>query len=160
MTDAASAKRRYLALWFPFLSADRLRIQEPDRCPPSAATPPDAPLILYARAGSALRLAAVDAGALSLGLSPGMTLADARARCPALIAHEHDEAADRHWLERLARGCIRLSPAVTQVPPDAIGIDIEGGAHLFGGEQALVDLALDRLTTLGMTAHAACADTL
>ncbi len=166
MTDAASAKRRYflsarrryLALWFPFLSADRLRIQEPERCALSP-TPPETPLVLFARTGSALRLAAVDALGAGLGLAPGMTLADARARCPQLIAHEHDEPADRHWLERLTRAYFRFSPAVTQLPPDGIAIDITGGGHLFGGEQGLADLAQDQMAARGMTVRVACANT-
>ncbi|MDV3257748.1 MAG: DNA polymerase Y family protein, partial [Sphingomonas sp.] len=58
----------------------------------------------------ALRLAAVDQQARSLGLEPGMTLADARARVPGLHAAEHDPAADHAWLGRLAGGSIRYTP--------------------------------------------------
>jgi protein ImuB len=65
----------------------------------------------------ALRLVAVDQAARSLGLEPGMALADARARVPELAAVDHDPAADRTWLERLADGCIRYTPMVALDAP-------------------------------------------
>jgi protein ImuB len=152
VNELRSGTRRHLALWFPFLSADRLRIQEPDRC----AASPDAPLILFARTGNALRLAAVDSRAARLGLAPGLALADARARHPELLAVEHDPAADAHWLEKLARDAVRYAPTVILAPPDAITIDVTGAAHLHGGEAALQASAIARLEQLGMAVRAAC----
>lgn len=159
MTNAYSGTRRYLALWFPFLSADRLRIQQPDRCPASTSTPPDAPLVLAAKVRGALLLCAVDPRAQALGLGPGLTLADARAREPGLIVAEMDADADRHWLDRLARRCLRWSPQVTPAPPDGITIDITGAAHLFGGETGLAVQVEDTLSGIGMTLRLACAAT-
>lgn len=140
-------------MWFPFLSAERLRRQEP-------ATPPDAPLALIESVRGALRLAAVDARAQALGLAPGLTLADARARLPALFTTDMDAAADRHWLEKLARDCVRWSPLVMPVPPDAIVIDIAGCAHLFGGEPGLVAEVEATMAARGMTVRCAVADTI
>ncbi len=78
MTDACSGARRYLALWFPFLSAERLRAEAGAPDPAVRHALPDAPLALVARAGNALRLAATDARAQALsGLAPGQALADA-----------------------------------------------------------------------------------
>ncbi len=104
-------------------------------------------------------MAAVDALALTLGLMPGMALADARVRVPGLIAVEADEAADRHWLQRLAQSCIRFSPHVVQHPPHAISIDITGVEHLFGGETGLVDAVADHIEARGMIVRMACAIT-
>ena len=160
MTDAYSKKRRYLALWFPFLPADRLRIQEPDRPIRTAATPPDeAPLVLVAKVRGALRLCAVDARAQRQGITPGLTLADARAVHPLLIVAEMDEAADQHWLDRLARRGTRWSPLVTAVPPDGITLDIAGADHLFGGEAALAAQVGDAFAAMGMTVRQALAAT-
>jgi protein ImuB len=159
VTDASSSKRRrHLALWFPHLSADRLRQQEPDRRA-STSAPPDAPVVFVAKQKNALRLAAVDALALTLGLAPGMTLADARVREPGLIAVEFDAAADRHWLERLAQTCIRFSPHVVPHPPQAISIDISGVEHLFGGEAGLAEAIADHIEARGMTVRMAGAAT-
>src|SRR3546814_923333 len=115
-------------LWFPFLSADRLRISG------LSAVQPDTPLALVEEVRGAMRLMAVDQTALALGLAPGLMLADARARVPDLEVADHDSRADQDWLERLLDGCIRYTPTVALDAPDGLTLDITGCAHLFGGE--------------------------
>jgi len=117
-------------------------------------------MVLFARIGNALRLTAIDALGARLGLVVGMTLADARACHPGLVAIEQDEAADRHWLKRMGQDCFRYTPRIVLVPPDGIGLDITGSAHLFGGERAMVDLAMDRFKALGMAVRGACGPTM
>lgn len=85
-----------------------------------------------------MRLTACDADALSHGLAPGMTLADARARVPGMIAVEADPAADRRWLERIADACDRFTPLVEAEPPDGLVLDMTGCLHLFDGESGLI----------------------
>src|SRR4029078_846831 len=110
---SSSASRRILALWFPFLPADRLR-----RAPGGLA--PEIPLALTSKVKGALRLVAVDQAARSLGLEQGIALADARTRVPMLEAVEHDEAADRAWIERLADGGNRCTPLVGPHVPECV----------------------------------------
>jgi protein ImuB len=112
-----------------------------------------------AKVRGALRLCAVDARAQRQGITPGLTLADARAVHPHLIVAEMDEAADRHWLDRLARRGTRWSPLVTAVPPDGITLDIAGADHLFGGEAALAAQVGDAFAAMGMTVRQAMAAT-
>ena len=86
-----------------------------------------------------------------------MTLADARARCPALQTLPHDPAADAALLERLAAHMQRFTPMVATDPPDGLILDITGCAHLFGGEavlaaQAVADAGLT--TRHAFAAHA------
>lgn len=154
MTDASSVKRRYLALWFPFLPAERLRLEEG-----RTDTPHDAALVLVSRVKGAQRLAAINPEARALGMTPGMTLADARAMHPGLLVADMDEAADRHWLERLARQCIAWSPRIAIAPPDGITLDISGGEHLFGGEAGLAAQVEDFLSRTGLTLRLATAPT-
>ena len=154
MINANSATRRYLALWFVHLSTDRWRIETPHR-----AAPPEAPLALVAKVKGALRLRAVDARALALGLVPGMALADARAREPALTVADMDEAADRHWLALMARHCQRWTPLVTTAPPDGITLDIAGVEHLFGGEAGLIAEVEADFCAAGMALRLAAAAT-
>ncbi len=101
----------------------------------------------------------MDAAAQRLGLAPGMALADARVRVPGLIAVEGDTAADRHWLDLLARSCTRFSPHVVPFLPDAITIDISGCEHLWGGEAGLIEAVAEHVEQRGMTARIACAAT-
>ena len=78
-----------------------------------------------------MRIVALDTRALKLGLAPGLTLADARARVPELAAIDHDPHADRLWLERIANGCDRWTPMVALDPPDGVTLDITGCVESF-----------------------------
>jgi protein ImuB len=142
-----------LAMWFPFLPADRMRRQ------PSFDLAPETPLVFTHKVKGALRLASVDQAARSLGLEPGMALADARARLPMLEVIEQDEAADHAWLERLADGCIRYTPMVALDPLHGLILDVTGCTHLFGGEKALARDIEARLAELRMAVRLAFADT-
>src|SRR5690606_38405792 len=134
-----------------------LRLEERDSSSLDAL--PDAPLVLVARAGNSLRLAAIDARAQALGLAPGQTLADARACHPELLAVAMDEAADRQLLARLARLCGDYSPAIETAPPDGLVIDVTGVAHLFEGEAALAVAVARQMTDAGLTVRHALAGT-
>lgn len=108
---------------------------------------------------SALRLVAVDQAARSLGLEPGMILADARARVPELQAIERDEATDLALLERLADGCIRYTPMVALDAPDGLVLDVTGCLHLLGGERGLAGDVERRMAMRRMTVRLAFAGT-
>ncbi|MEC3911389.1 DNA polymerase Y family protein [Sphingobium sp. CR2-8] len=95
------------------------------------------PLALVARVGNALRLAAVDGLAAGQGLSSGMTLADARARCPTLTTRPADPVADADALDRLLEKMRHFTPMVALDAPDGLVLDISGCTHLFGGQRAL-----------------------
>jgi protein ImuB len=136
----------YLAIRFPYLSADRcLR----------GGAPPDPPFVLVERHKNALRLAAVSPRALAQGLLPGLPLADARARLPGLAVFPHDPAADAALLRRLARHAQDYTPVVALEAPDALLLEIAGSAHLFSGAQGLAQSLLARLEAEGLHhAHA------
>ena len=97
MIDSHLTRRRYLALFLPLLSAERVRR--------SNAAPPDAPFALVEKVRGAIRLAALDSSALKLGLVTGLSLADARACVPELAVIDHDPVADLALLEWLADFC-------------------------------------------------------
>lgn len=126
---------------------------------PSIPAPPE-PLALVSRVGNALRLTAVDSCANDAGLDKGMTLADARARCPSLATRPADPALDSRELDALVRAMVRFTPMVAADPPDGIVLDVTGCSHLFGGEAELARqaVALSGYTTrhaLGPNAAAA-----
>ena len=103
--------------------------------------PPPDPLALVARVGTALRLASVDRLAVRQGLAAGMTLADARARCPALVTRSADPVADAQALDRLLERMRHFTPMVALDAPDGLILDISGCTHLFGGRDALAQQA-------------------
>ncbi len=84
-----------------------------------------------------MRLAACNAAAQALGLSPGLALADARVRVPDLRVADADPAADARLLAALADACDRYTPMVALDPPDGLTLDVTGGTHVFGGEAGL-----------------------
>ncbi len=102
-----------------------------------------------------MRLVALDEGADAAGLKRGQGLAEARAICPALIVSEEDKAADRRFHEALADWCDRYTPLVALEGDDGLFLDITGSAHLFGGEEALLQEMLTRLLEMGLQVQGA-----
>ena len=106
-----------------------------------------------------MRLAAVDLAAARLGITAGLTLADARARVPALDVFPVDPHADLDWLERLGAGCGRYTPTVALDPPDGLVLDIAGCIHEFEGERPLAADLERRMARRGILTRHAFGDT-
>jgi len=117
------------------------------------------PIVLTQTVNQTQKLYAVSLEAESLGLSAGMTLAEARAVTPALQAMPTNEQADAGALDLLARWCDRYSPMVAIDGTDGLLLDITGCGHLFGGEQALVSDLSKRLKRSDISAQIAVAGT-
>ncbi len=119
----------------------------------------DAPLALVKKERSALRIDALDRKAIKLGLTPGMTLADARARAPGLAVERADADADEELMLKLAAFCEQFTPLVALDPPCGLMLDATGCAHLFGGEAAMRACVLQAMARLSFTSRAAVAGT-
>ncbi|QDZ09064.1 DNA polymerase Y family protein [Sphingomonas panacisoli] len=117
-----------------------------------------APYAVIEKAKGAQRLHAVDPVAAGLGIEPGATLADSRARVPELAAFDHAPHDDHVWLERLADGCARYTPWVMLDAPDGLVLDVTGCVHLFASETALAADAVARFDRLGVVVSHAFAD--
>lgn len=112
-------------------------------------------------------LTAIDRAAAARGLTIGQRLADARALIPGLRTEAAAPMADADALERLADWCHRYTPGVAvddrgdhrENGTAGLMLDITGCAHLFGGEAALIEDLLARLSRFQVTAYAAAADT-
>tara|TARA_R110000787_G_scaffold118929_3_gene229854 strand:- start:687 stop:2186 length:1500 start_codon:yes stop_codon:yes gene_type:complete len=139
--------------------------------------------VLTAKKRARLGLTAVNRSAEHAGLRPGMTLADARTILPDLTVRPADPAGDARALSRLAFWCGRYSPWISagsaeENPTDqsletprmetarietaggaGIWLDATGCAHLFGGEDSMLDDMTRRLAGLGFSVRAAMADT-
>ncbi|HET9232414.1 MAG TPA: DNA polymerase Y family protein, partial [Vitreimonas sp.] len=141
----------WLAIVLPRLKTDRL-IR-------SGQAPEGRPLAVYAKEANAFLLTGVDARASALGLKLAMSLADARAIHPALATVEAEPDEDARALDNIAAWCERFTPVVVIDPPDGLFLDISGCAHLFGGEAALRNQIVTRLTAQGFAARAALGPT-
>jgi nucleotidyltransferase/DNA polymerase involved in DNA repair len=87
------------------------------------------------RDGSSRVIASACQTARALGLRPGMTVTHAQALVPDLTVVEATPDEDEAGLHRLALWCLWCAPLVAPDPPDGVFIDIDGSAHLFGGEK-------------------------
>lgn len=152
---------RFVCAFLPDFAVERVRLRDP------AAPPEGAPFALIAATAGGWHLSAVDAGARAAGLAAGQLLTDARARLPALETREAMPQADRAALTKLAHWCTRFSPYVAPWPErdeDAgsagLTFDIEGCAHLFGGEAGMLEAMAASFAKLGLTVRLALADTI
>ena len=143
--------RRYLALFLPWLPAERL-VRE-------RRVPADQPFALIEKQRGALRIAALNPQALRLGLEVGQALADARGCLPELAAFPHDPQGDLAFLDRLSRCCDDYTPSVQLDPPQGVVLDVTGCAHLRGGEDALRGSLVAEIAAKGLTVRAALAHT-
>jgi len=135
--------RRFLSLWLPRLTTDRARRL--------GGVDERAPLAAVAKVDNAQRLVSIDAEAARLGLSMGLSLPDARARFPALVAVEAEPAEEARLLERLCNWCSRFTPLAALDGRDGLMLDISGISHLFEGEAALIEDCRARLAAQGIT---------
>jgi protein ImuB len=107
-----------------------------------------------------MRLVAVSQPAHLLGLTPGLPLADARARAPDLPAFDYDPGSDAGLLAQLADSCLRYTPRVMTQSLQGLILDVSGCHHLYDSNLShaekwlITDLSL-RLRRAGLTARLA-----
>jgi len=125
-----------------------------------AAPSAETPLVLVGREGRRRVVLAADHAAKAAGLHAGTPATKAQALVPGLVILDAEPAVDAEALERLAVWALKhYSPIVAADPPDGIVIDATGVAHLHGGEEAMQNHLLHRLSGSGFLATAAMADT-
>ena len=132
---------------------------------PSPIDPVDRerPFILAADASGGPVIAAANIAAEKVGLRIGERVANARAKAEGLQVRPLDPQADEAALRRLALWAMRYSPAVSvwgkENGGDGFFLDVTGAAHLFGGEDKLLDDIAHRLQAFGLASRLALADT-
>ncbi|MBU6299535.1 MAG: DNA polymerase Y family protein, partial [Alphaproteobacteria bacterium] len=146
--------RRYACVFLPYWPIER-NAKRPDGSTIR-------PVAVVTSASGGWRVAATDRRAEELGVVAGELLADVRARLGVLDVREDEPDADRQALEKLAEWATCFSPYVAPWTTPAHGLifDIEGCAHLFGGEDRVAHCVRERLSRFGLTARVAIASTI
>src|SRR5581483_9828164 len=122
--------------------------------------PAVAPLVTVHKIGNKLEIAAACPAARALGFRPGMALATARALFAALDVRDSDPQGDAAFLTRLAIfAARRWTPRAALSGPDGLWLDLNGVAHLFGGERRMCERVLLFCARLGFEARIAVAGT-
>lgn len=145
------AQRRILSLWFPRLWAERQVRQRRGL--------PEMPFAVVSDQHNTEALYSLNALAEAEGLRVGQPLRDARAMCPALVTAFRNPIIEAQFLMALRRWAGRFSPWVAEEPPDGLMIDLSGAAHLYGGEEGVLDVVAGDCADLGLTVQAGIADT-
>ena len=153
---------RIVSVWLPrwpikrFLAAQAVS-------PAGRPIDPERPFVLAIPATGGLRIAAMNEAAEDAGIVVGDPVADARAKADGLQVRAADSRADDAALRRLALWATRYTPTASpwdeENGADGFFLDIEGAAHLFGGEENLLADLTDRLDRFGLPARLAIADT-
>jgi protein ImuB len=145
-------RKRFLSIWLPYLLTDRQLIRKPELR--------DTPFVFAASQRGKMTIQASNIPAVSLGITPGMAVADARALQPELQIFPHVPGRDEKLLRGLAEWCLRYTPVVVPNPPDGLILEISGCPHLWGGEELYLKNILTTLRNKGYHARGAIADTL
>jgi len=137
--------------------------KKPAKKPTDKPIAPEAPFVLTVAGSGGPRIAALNEAAEAAGLAPGEPLADARAKAEFLQVRAVDTAADDAALRRLALWATRYTPTASPYDEangaDGFFLDIEGSAHLFGGEAQLIADLTGRLRKFGLPSRVAVAST-
>jgi protein ImuB len=142
MPTVAFAPERVLLLWcpdWPVEAAIRTRGHAVPGLRPDAA-------IAIVEAG---RVYACSAAARAQGVSRGLKLREAQARCPALAVIPRRPEDEARAFEPVLVGIEELMPGVEPLRPGICAIRAKGPAAYYGGEEEAALWLLDRLDELG-----------
>jgi protein ImuB len=113
----------------------------------------DRPLAIVRGAPPVARVAEASAAAREHRIAPGMTEAEARARCPLLVVRPwSDERVDsaRHALLEAA---LTVSPRVEDGGPGIVHVDVAGLGRLVGDARAIADRLVRQVSAVGLSAR-------
>lgn len=143
--------KRFVAIWFRNLCADYEVRRQPSLR--------QAAFVLVRPYRGRQIIAYVSESARSLGISPNMVVADARALVPELSVMPCPDDAERRLLGGLALWCGQFTPDVAVDMPDGLLLDVTGCAHLWGDDQGYLQDIQNRLSQMGYRVRLAMAGT-
>ena len=120
------------------------------RCEPQIA---QAPVAVLEQEGAASSIIAVSLQARRRGIRPGLSLPQARALFPLLIAAPRDRSAEQSAQEALLEMASGLSPIVEDAGPGCLFLDLQGVRD----EKALAEEMVQAAAAVGLSARAGVA---
>lgn len=167
-------QQRFLYLWLTHWKTDcqTISTHRPEAAGtadnPAVPDLPDIPHVITRADPKGVRVCGMNAPARKAGLQGGMRLSDARSILPDLKSTPENPELCQSHLNRLIRALDRYSPWIapdrdlheTGLDGDAgLWLEITGGSHLFGGEEAMITCILRDMEQRGYGARIAIADT-
>ncbi|MCH5720731.1 Y-family DNA polymerase [Niabella hibiscisoli] len=145
-------EKRYAAIWFPCLLANRKVRQDP------ALAHTD--FVIAAPAHGKMVVKAISPGARAKGIRTDMVVADCKTILPELEVFKWEENSAHQLLKTLGEWCIRFSPVVAIDLPDGLLIETTGCTHLWGGEEAYLQDIVQKFSRMGYQVRVAIAGTI
>lgn len=106
----------------------------------------------------ATRLVAVTPAAAAEGLEPGMTTAEARALFPDVLLEPRDLEGEQEDRQALVQAFSGFTDRIAVWNDTGLVLEVRGTAHLFGGEEGLLERVRERATDLGHACQLAITD--
>ena len=100
-----------------------------------------------------------DEAAQAMGISAGMSLPTARARCAQLQVCMHDARQQAQCVQQLALSLLRFTPTLV-LQPQGVLMEVQGSLRLFGGAARLCAQIEQAVAQFGLQASLAAAPTL
>ncbi|MDO7867218.1 DNA polymerase Y family protein [Nocardioides jiangxiensis] len=125
--------RRSLALWCPDWSLLATRTGH--------GLDPDVALALLEKGRVVARSAAADAE----GVTVGLRMREAQARCPGITLLPHDPLRDARAFEPVVRAVDEVIPGVDVRRPGLVAVHVAGAARYYGGEQVAARALADQV---------------
>ncbi|NIY79881.1 DNA polymerase Y family protein [Celeribacter sp. HF31] len=141
--------KRVVCMWFPRLASDRVL----------RARAVDGPFAITLKSNNTEQIYCLNKRAERLGLTRGMSFADARAFCPDLISQPARPDLDARFLAMLRRWATRYCPWVGRDGMHGLVLDVTGSTHLWGGEAEMLADIQARAKRAGLTLRLGCAGT-
>lgn len=127
-----------------------------ERCDPALR---DRPVAIVTGAPPVTRVVEANAAARERGVRPGLTDAEAGARCPGLVRRPRSDEAVSAAQHALLDACLAVSPRVEDGGPGLAHVDLAGLARLFGGEAGVAARLVHVLRAVGLEARVGVAAT-
>jgi protein ImuB len=121
-----------------------------ERCEPALR---QAPLAVVTGAAPATRVVDANAAAREHGVGPGMTDAEAGARCPALVRRPASAEGVASAQHALLESCLTVSPRVEDGAPGVVHVDVGGLRRLIGPDEAVGRRLVQRAHAVGLPAR-------
>ena len=129
----APESRRSLALWCPGWSLLAARTEH--------GLDPDVALALMEKGRVVARSAAADAE----GVTVGLRMREAQARCPGITLLPHDPLRDARTFEPVVRAVDEVVPGIDVRRPGLVAVHVAGAARYYGSEEAAARALADQV---------------
>jgi protein ImuB len=113
----------------------------------------DRPVVVVRGAAPVARVVEASAAAREHRIVPGMTEAEARARCPVLVVRPWSDERVASARHALLEAALTVSPRVEDGGPGIVHVDAVGLERLVGNAHAVADRLLRQAATVGLRAR-------